>query len=106
MTLSKAKIAFADQVTPLLRHIPKLDKVRFVYTFYPRTKVLSDVGNVCSIVDKFFSDTLVTAGIIADDNYSVLPELTYRFGEVDKLDPRVEVHIIPIPFGEKLCKLH
>jgi hypothetical protein len=74
-----------------------LGKVRFVYTFYPRTKAISDVANVCSVVDKFFSDTAKHAGVIPDDNYTILPELIYRFGAVDKLNPRVEVHIIPIP---------
>ena len=97
MTLAKAKVAFTEQVTPLLKHIPPLGKVQFVYNFYPRTKALSDVANVCCVVDKFFSDTAKHAGVIPDDNYTILPEVIYRFGAVDKLNPRVEVHIIPIP---------
>ncbi len=97
MTLAKAKVAFRKQVTPLLEGIPLMPRVHLVYTLFPRTKVRTDVGNVCSIVDKFFSDTIVHAGILADDDYISLPKVTYCFGAVDKLNPRVEVHIIPIP---------
>ncbi len=97
MTLAKAKVAFQEQVTPLLKGIPLIPKVHLIYTLFPRTKVRTDVGNVCSIVDKFFSDTIVHAGILADDDYTSLPKVTYCFGAVDKLNPRIEVHIIPIP---------
>lgn len=97
MTLAKAKVIFQNQVLPLIKDIPTLNKVRLIYTLFPRTKVRTDVSNVCSIVDKFFSDTAVHAGILPDDDYLTLTEVTYRFGSVDKLNPRVEVHIIPIP---------
>jgi len=60
---------------------------------YPQTKRLFDVGNVGSVVEKFFLDALVEFGKLEDDNYLFCPEVIYQFGSVDKLNPRIEVHI-------------
>jgi hypothetical protein len=54
------------------------------------------VANICSVVDKFFSDALVNLGYIADDNYQHVLGVQYLFGSVDSKNPRVEVTINPI----------
>lgn len=36
-------------------------------------------------------DTLVDAGLISDDNYSVISELTLKFGGVEKNQARCEI---------------
>ena len=92
-TLDKAKKEFADQVKSKLDNIPSLDKIRISYILYPKSQQLCDVSNICSIVDKFFSDCLTTKGIIPDDNYNHVKMVAYGFGEVDKLNPRCEVII-------------
>lgn len=74
----------------------KLDKVRLIYTLYPKTKRKMDISNVCSIVDKFVCDVLVDRGIIEDDNMEVVKEITYKIGEIDKKEPRVELEVISI----------
>jgi len=43
-----------------------------------------DVANVCSIIDKFYSDVLVTEGKIEDDNYKFIPKVTYMLGGTDE----------------------
>ena len=58
MTLNNAKIKFAESVSPLIRHIPKLNKCSFLYTYYAPSKREVDISNVCSVVDKFFSDAV------------------------------------------------
>lgn len=68
-------------------------KVQITYTLYPKTKRLTDVSNVCSVVDKFFCDALVKMGKLEDDNYLFLPKVIYQFGEVDKDNPRVDIEI-------------
>lgn len=93
-TLNKAKILFAETVLPLLQDIPPLIKCSLQYTYYAPSKREVDVSNVCSIVDKFFSDTFVEAGKLTDDNYKYLDEVTYLFGGVDPQNPRVTVTII------------
>jgi hypothetical protein len=38
-------------------------------------------------------DLLVDAGIIDDDNWYVVPEVRFKFGGVDRLNPRAEITI-------------
>lgn len=93
MILNKAKVNFTKLVLPWVKHIPHMENIELKYVLYPKTKRLTDVANVCSIVDKFFSDVLVEAGTIPDDNYTHLKNVTYSFGEVDPINPRVTVFI-------------
>lgn len=92
-TLNRAKVVFGEMVRPLLVGLPDMKQCALEYTLFPSTRRLCDVSNVCSIVDKFFSDTLVDAGKIEDDNYTVVPEVYYHFGAIDKDNPRVDVTI-------------
>ena len=45
-----------------------------------KTKRKLDISNICSIVDKFFSDTLQHAGIIEDDNWKFINDVSFGFG--------------------------
>jgi len=94
--LAKAKRAFSEEVYPKLKHLPQLDAVKLTYTLFVGTGHRTDVSNVCAIVDKFFSDVLVTSGRIEDDNYNVVVSVDYRYGGIDKVDPRVEVTVEPV----------
>lgn len=76
-----------------INSLPSLSKIEIHYKLFPRTKRLCDVNNVCSAVDKFFSDALVELGKLQDDNYLFLPRVVSEFGGVDKDNPRVEITI-------------
>lgn len=91
--LNKAKVLFEEVVRPLLKSIPVIEECTLEYTLYPGTSHLSDVSNICSIVDKFFCDTLVSAGKLADDNYTVVKSVKYLIGSIDRINPRVDVVI-------------
>lgn len=93
--LNKAKVSFEEVVGPLLKGVPRLGECELSYVLFVPTRQLCDVANICSIVDKFFSDTLVSKGKLEDDNYTIVPRITYSFGGIDKIHPRVEVTIIP-----------
>lgn len=95
-TLNKAKKVFAEQVSPLLKGIPHMSGCTMEFVLYPGSHRLCDVSNICSVVDKFFCDTLVTCGHLPDDNYNYLTDIRYKFGRVDKMNPRVEVTISPV----------
>lgn len=83
----QAKRLFKQVVSPELLKVPELDKpIRIVYRLVLKQK-RGDVANVCSIVDKFFCDALVETGKIADDDYSLIPTVEYRFERVDKHYP-------------------
>ena len=92
-TLNKVKINYKEAVKPQIAKLPKYGKIALVFTLYPKTRLLTDISNVCSIHDKFFCDALVEFGKIEDDNYKFVPEITYRIGHVDKENPRVEIEI-------------
>jgi hypothetical protein len=94
-TLSRAKINFHEIVAPLLKDLPRFKTVDLVFTLFPGSEQLVDTSNVCSIVDKFFSDVLVSCKKIEDDNRKIVLSATYRYGEVDRTNPRCEVTISP-----------
>jgi hypothetical protein len=81
-SLSALKHKFQDHGKKLLRDakIPQLGRIRLRYQVFIKTKRELDIANVCSIVDKFFSDTLVHAGIIVDDNWKFLDDVSFGFG--------------------------
>lgn len=93
LVLNKAKVTFGEMVRPLLKDLPTMEQCSLEYTLFPATRRKCDVSNICSIVDKFFSDTLVDAGKITDDNYEIVLGAQYLFGCVDKGNPRVDVTI-------------
>lgn len=95
-SLDKAKKLFKELVKPQLEQLPKFDRVHLRYTLYPKTKRLCDIANICSIVDKFFSDALVETRHLEDDNYTFVEGISFFFGSVDSENPRVDVEILPV----------
>lgn len=94
--LNKAKITFAELVSKKLTHLPKFEMVHLDYEIFAGTAREFDVANVGSIVDKFFSDTLVGVCKLEDDNYNVVLSARYRFGGISKGNPHCLVHIQPV----------
>jgi len=96
MTLNQAKVEMSKHVA-LAVQCAKPEEItapyRFVYTIFPSTGRSFDLGNVCSIVQKFTDDALIDLGVIRDDNHKVVNEVVYRFGCVDKENPRAELDI-------------
>jgi hypothetical protein len=102
MVLNQAKIAWKDVVARAVeRNIVTGPPYAFTYTAYPATNRKFDLGNVLSIIQKFTDDALIEMGIIPDDSYKVIPAVSYRFGNVDKENPRVELEISTVDY-EKL----
>lgn len=96
MILNQSKIVFKTAIIGKLADLPAMDMITLEYVLYPKTKRLTDISNVCSVVDKYFCDALVEVGKLPDDNYKHLASVQYRFGEVDKDHPRVVVLIVEI----------
>lgn len=72
-------------IKPVARQIERVE-----LTFYPSTKRLFDLSNKAESI----MDLLVDAGIIEDDNYSIVPKLILDIGEQDKKNPRCEISIL------------
>ena len=96
--LNQAKIAWKDIVKQSMPQnmIVDCSPFKFVYTVFPNSGRKFDLANVLSIVQKFTDDALIEFGVIPDDNYKVIPIIVYKFGKVDKENPRVELEIYPL----------
>lgn len=94
MTNNQAKTMFKYLLSQA-NGLPCLSKhpYRFIYTLFQQSARATDVANVLSIVDKFTCDALVELGVLIDDNHKIIPEVVYRYGGVDKVNPRAELLI-------------
>ena len=95
MTLNHAKIAWKEIVLRneiiLVEH--PSPPLHFIYTIFPGSGRKFDLGNVCSIIQKFTDDALIEYGMISDDSYKIIPQVSYRIGHIDKENPRCELEI-------------
>lgn len=84
------KITVAEDVRKLK---PVGGPVRITYSIFYPTKRAFDVDNVGTVISKFTMDALVEFNILEDDNYNHVPEIEFRFGGVDRENPRCVVRI-------------
>jgi Holliday junction resolvase RusA-like endonuclease len=97
---NQLKKTFKIQVAEKVRELePVKGKCRITYTIYYPTRRLFDIDNIGSVVTKFTHDALVEFEILEDDNYKIVEEIVYRFGGIDKDDPRCDVLIEEIEDG-------
>lgn len=61
--------------------------VRILYTFFMPDRRPRDLSNYLKCTE----DLLVKRGIIIDDNHTLIPEFTVKFGGYDRQFPRVEI---------------
>lgn len=103
-TLSKAKHVFENVMFAQVDALPLMLKVKLEYIVFAKSARKFDVANVCSVADKFLSDTLVNCGKLPDDDYMHLDEIVYKFGGYSSKNPRIEVHITEVPYHASLSK--
>ena len=89
--LNQAKILFEKIVAGRVKHLPVMIKTDLTYSLFFGSKRAIDISNICCIVDKFFCDTLINQKKLIDDNMNSISEVAYRWGGVDRHDPRIEV---------------
>ena len=94
--LNKAKINYKAMMMEQIQKLPRMSQVEIHYRLFPKTKRLTDIGNVIAIHKKFLEDALVEAGKLEDDNYLFVVGSSETFGGVDRENPRVEVVIVEI----------
>ena len=92
--LSTAKKLYSDELVPRLEEFDSFSEpVTLTYTYYARSNRRLDISNPCSIIDKFACDALVKAEILEDDSFNQIKQVVYKFGGVDKNNPRCELVI-------------
>lgn len=94
--LNSTKRNFNRRVKKDVLNIPVMEKCSLVYTLFPPNKRLCDLANICSVVDKYFCDSLVYYKRLPDDNYNYIADIQFIFGSIDTENPRVEVEIHPL----------
>lgn len=90
---NQLKKLFKISILKDVRELKPIERCEITYTIYYPTKRLFDLDNIGSVLSKFTHDVLTEAEIIPDDNYTVINELTFRFGGIDTENPRAEVCI-------------
>lgn len=84
--LNNQKKTFHDEVKKLLDHIPRATKISIHYEIFAPRNGRLDTMNVVSVLDKYFSDTLVEAEKIPDDDYEHIVGVSSSFGGVRLMD--------------------
>ena len=92
--LSISKSLYSDNLVPRLKGFDSFtEPVSLTYTYYARSNRRLDISNPCSIIDKFACDALVKAEILEDDSFRQIKEVVYKFGGVEKDNPRCKLVI-------------
>lgn len=92
-TLNNMKIMFKEIVkTKLPKHV-FTEPIKITYTLYIGSLTKVDISNVLSIVDKYFQDALSELGVIKDDNWEHVKEVNFKFGGLDRSNPRVKAQV-------------
>jgi len=87
-TLASAKKIYTDNLVDRISYPKYEEPVVLTYTYYAKSKRRLDVSNPCSIIDKFTCDALVKAEVLEDDSFEQIKEVIYKFGGIDKVNPR------------------
>ena len=92
--LSISKRLYSENLVPRLKGFNSFtEPVSLTYTYYARSNRRLDISNPCSIIDKFACDALVKAEILEDDSFKQIKEVVYKFGGVEKDNPRCKLVI-------------
>lgn len=94
--LHDAKVAYEKLIIDLIpddaKDILYGKKIRIAFKYYAASARLIDVSNPIAILEKFAVDAIVNAGVITDDNYTVIVGSDgWEYMGVDKHNPRCEM---------------
>ena len=90
-TLNGTKKEFKALVKDKIEALPVLwDKIEINYVCYLPNKTKRDIANMVGVIDKYFADALVELGKLEDDNYNIYQKSSWKFGGIDKENPRME----------------
>jgi len=89
-----AKQRFKALVLTDVKQLPIFTgKVFLEYRYYLKDRRRCDIGNIHSIVEKYFLDAMVETGRIEDDNYRFVVGTSYHYMKIDAQNPRCEITI-------------
>ena len=90
MVYSKMKKKYTEIVRLSASNLPTVESADFEITWYCKNR-RKDKDNIAS-GQKFIFDGLVNAGVIKNDGWSEIGDVSHKFG-IDKKNPRIEVRL-------------
>ena len=94
--LNTCKINYKECMAEQIKKAPRFNRVLCLYKVYAPNKRSFDLGNVCSVHEKFFEDALVELGKLPDDNIDYIPLVIYMGCGIDKDNPRVDIEVLDL----------
>jgi hypothetical protein len=95
----KQKYSELPEVREQVSKLPQIrNKVYLQYTIYGKDARKFDIPNVYTVVDKFIVDVLVKRGILLEDDYRYYPVGMWRWGGIDRDNPRADIVIREIDY--------
>lgn len=92
--LNNAKVTYKMLMKKQIEKLPRLQPpIQITYTVFKGDKRNCDIGNICSVHQKFFEDALVELGKLPDDNHNMIKRSIFEWGGIDKLSPGVMIMI-------------
>lgn len=70
-----------------------LERIGIIYTVHKGDARNFDIGNVCSIHQKYLEDALVELGKLPDDKATNIPITIFLAGNISRDRPRVDIRI-------------
>jgi len=92
MILGQAKHIYADIVKGIAPPV-YFNCAKVTMTYYHGNKRRVDKSNPLSVIEKFMCDALTDIGYWEDDDSMHVPITVFKWGGVDKDNPRCEVEI-------------
>lgn len=83
--LNEQKKNFHAEVKTKLGNLPHMQQVAIHYEVFAARNNRVDTMNIGSIVDKYFSDTMVEAKRLLDDNFNHIIGTSFSYGGVERL---------------------
>ncbi len=79
----KCKDDYYEVVSEFVKTLPKFKTLTPRYTLYFNNKRKKDLDNYTFPMHKFLMDALVKGGVIEDDDYDYVTELSTKFGGIE-----------------------
>ena len=93
------KQKYSESIKPCVENLPQIrNKVYIQYTIYGKDARKFDIPNVYTVVDKFLMDVLVKRGVLLEDDYRYYPVGMWRWGGIDRENPRADIVITEIEY--------
>lgn len=93
--LNISKINYKEIVKQQIQELlpDGLEKIAVIYRVYKGDRRRFDLGNICSVHEKYFEDAVVELGKLPDDKYDNIISVVFLLGGIASENPRVDIEV-------------